>query len=62
MGFDEVEIYSFRSEEAKNTASRNAGSAVSAGNNLEIDSARDVAVIGSAAKAKGSDLPLTILF
>jgi filamentous hemagglutinin len=53
MGFDEVEIYSFRSEEAKNTASLNTGSAVSAGNNLEIDSARDIAVIGSPGKAKG---------
>ena len=51
LGFDDVEIYSSRAEEAKNTASLNTGSAVSAGNNLEIDSARDIAVIGSAVAA-----------
>jgi filamentous hemagglutinin len=48
LGISDVEIYSARMDEAKNSASLNTGSAVTAGNNLEINSARDAAVIGSA--------------
>jgi len=51
MGIGGAELYSAESEEAKNVVSRNTGSAVTAGNSLEIDSARDVAVIGSAVAA-----------
>lgn len=52
---DGVEFYSSKMKEAKDTASFNFGSLISAGNNVEVDSARDAVVIGSTVAA-GNDV------
>lgn len=52
-----VEFYNSKMQEAKNAVSSNGGSRITAGNNVEIDSARDVAVIGSTVAA-GHDVTL----
>jgi|GEM_PF-1191051 len=50
-----VEFYSSKMKEAKDTASFNFGSLITAGNNVEVDSARDAVVIGSTVAA-GNDV------
>jgi filamentous hemagglutinin len=52
---DGVEFYSSKMKEAKDTASFNFGSQITAGNNVEVDSARDAVVIGSTVAA-GNDV------
>ena len=52
-----VEFTSSEMAQSKNTSSLNSGSQISAGNNVEIDSARDAAVIGSTIAA-GNDVTI----
>jgi len=50
-----VEFYNSKMKEAKDTASFNFGSQITAGNNVAVDSARDAVVIGSTVAA-GNDV------
>ncbi|ACU89621.1 hemagglutinin repeat-containing protein [Desulfomicrobium baculatum] len=50
-----VEFYSSKMKEGKNTASSNFGSLITAGNNVDLESARDAVVIGSTVAA-GNDV------
>ncbi|WP_279625545.1 hemagglutinin repeat-containing protein [Desulfomicrobium norvegicum] len=53
-----VEFYSSKMKEGKNTASSNFGSLITAGNNIDLESARDAVMIGSSVAA-GNDVNIS---